>query len=267
MKRFFFLLFFLGFLAPARAETAVPDAVPEPVVADICQDMDAFDPWEGWNRNIFAFNLFMDDYLIKPLAQGYDFVRPGFMKNPIDNFLGNLNEPLNFLNNLLQGELTRAGDSWARFFVNSTFGLLGIFDVAGYENVEEAPEDFGQTLAVWGVGHGAYFIIPFYKPSTVRDAFGEIVVDGFLLDPWRYVADNNDAMAWYYARMGVEILEARVDNLELFDNLRETAADDESFYALIRSLSCQKRQAEINNGRFEADTSASFEQDLLSDQP
>jgi phospholipid-binding lipoprotein MlaA len=264
MKHLFLIFFFFVVWAwnPAYAQTSSDQTE----LSDVCQDMNAYDPWEGWNRQVFAFNLFMDDYLIKPLAQGYDFIRPDFMKKPLNNFYGNLHEPLNFINNLLQGEWKRAGDSWARFFVNSTFGVLGLFDVAGNENVQLAREDFGQTLAVWGVGHGSYFVIPFYKPSTVRDAFGEIAVDGFLLTPWIYVADNNDAMGWYYGRLAGEFLEVRAGNLQAFDNLRQTAASDESFYALIRSLSCQKRQVEINNGRFEENQSAGFEQELFADQ-
>lgn len=262
MKRLLLILFFFTW-APAHAQTPSP----ETGSSDVCQDMNAYDPWEGWNRQVFAFNLFMDDYLIKPLAQGYDFIRPDFMKKPLNHFYDNLHEPLNFINNLLQGEWKRAGDSWARFFVNSSFGLLGFFDVAGDENVPEAREDFGQTLAVWGVDHGAYLVLPLYKPSTVRDAFGEIGVDGFLLTPWYYVADNNDAMGWYYGRLAAEFLEIRADNLESFDNLRKTAADDDSFYALMRSLSCQKRQVEIQNGRFEENASAGFEEDLLGTQP
>lgn len=234
---------------------------------DVCKDMNAYDPWEGWNRQVFAFNLFMDDYLIKPVAQGYDFIRPDFLKKPLNNFYDNLHEPLNLLNNLLQGEWKRAGDSWARFFVNSTFGLLGFFDVASEEKVEEAREDFGQTLAVWGVDHGAYLVLPFYKPSTVRDAFGEIAVDGFLSTPWMYVAKNNDVMGWYYAQLAGEFLEIRAGNLENFDNLRKTAASEDSFYALLRSLSCQKRQVEIDNGKFEENASAGFEQEFFGDQP
>ncbi len=265
MKRLllFFLLFIFAEGVSASAQASSLKAQP----FDVCQDMNAYDPWEGWNRQIFAFNLFVDDYFIKPLAQGYDFIRPDFMKKPLNHFYNNLHEPLNFVNNLLQGEWKRAGDSWARFFVNSSFGLLGFFDVAGDENVPEAREDFGQTLAVWGVDHGAYLVLPLYKPSTVRDAFGEIAVDGFLLTPWYYIADNNDAMGWYYGRLAAEFLEIRADNLETFDNLRNTAADDDSFYALMRSLSCQKRQVEIYNGDLEEDMSSHFEQEFFEDQP
>ena len=260
MKNFFILLIlFFSHLsctfAKANDNSSIDEKSPE-----YCQDMENYDPWEGFNRRIFTFNLWLDDYLISPLAQGYDFIRPDFLKKPLNNFYNNLHEPLNILHNLLQGEAKRTGDSWTRFFINSTFGLLGFFDIAESENVHEAPEDLGQTLAIWGFSDGSYLVVPFLGPSTLRDGFGQIG-DKIALNPWYYVADNNDVIALYYGTTAGELLELRADNLEKIRNLRDSATDDESFYAMTRSLYCQKRQTAISNGKI--DSSISFESDFF----
>ena len=259
VMKFFFILLILFFSHLSSAQANVNSDINEQS-PEYCQNMANYDPWEGFNRQVFAFNLWIDDYLISPLAQGYDFIRPDFLKKPLNNFYNNLHEPLNTLHNLLQGDMKRTGDSWTRFFINSTFGLLGFFDIAESENVHEAPEDLGQTLAVWGVGDGAYLVVPFLGPSTLRDGFGQLG-DKIALNPWYYVADNNDALGLYYGLTAGELLELRADNLDKIRNLRNSAADDESFYAMTRSLYCQKRQSAISNGNI--DNSGSFENDFF----
>lgn len=134
---------------------------------------DPSDPWEKLNRNTFAFNQKVDTYLIRPAAKGYEFVVPEYARERIGNIYGNLNEPANVLNNALQGKGEGALVSLFRLMINTTLGLGGMYDVAGTAaNQPARREDFGQTLAVWGVGNGPYFVIPFLGPSTVRDTVG-----------------------------------------------------------------------------------------------
>lgn len=134
---------------------------------------DPSDPWEKVNRNTFAFNQKVDTYVLTPVAKGYEFVVPEYARERIGNFYVNLGEPANVMNNALQGKGEGALVSLFRLMINTTLGLGGMFDVAGTAgNQPVRREDFGQTLAVWGVGNGPYFVIPFLGPSTVRDTAG-----------------------------------------------------------------------------------------------
>ncbi len=134
---------------------------------------DPADPWEKMNRNTFAFNQKVDTYVLKPIAKGYEYVVPEYARERIGNIYVNLNEPANVINNALQGKGEGALVSLFRLMINTTLGLGGMYDVAGTTaNQPTRREDFGQTLAVWGVGSGPYFVIPFLGPSTVRDTAG-----------------------------------------------------------------------------------------------
>ncbi len=134
---------------------------------------DPKDPWESLNRNTFAFNRKLDTYVVRPIAKGYEYVVPGMVRDRIGNVYTNLGEPKNLLNNALQGKPEGALVSLFRFMINSTLGLGGMFDVAGSAaNQPVCEEDFGQTLGVWGVHDGPYFVIPFVGPSSVRDTVG-----------------------------------------------------------------------------------------------
>jgi phospholipid-binding lipoprotein MlaA len=133
------------------------------------------DPIEGLNRSIYKFNRSADKWVLKPVAAVYDKSLPSPAKTGVSNFFNNLREPLNIVNNLLQGKMDRALDSTYRFTVNSTVGLLGLVDVANRLDVKPAPEDFGQTLAAWGAKPGAYLMLPLMGPSNLRDGFGRLV--------------------------------------------------------------------------------------------
>lgn len=134
---------------------------------------DPSDPWEKLNRNTYAFNQTLDTYLLTPVAKGYEFVVPEYARDRISNIYVNLGEPANVMNNALQGKGEGALVSLFRLMINSTLGLGGMFDVAGEAAGQPVRrEDFGQTLAIWGVGPGPYFVIPFLGPSTVRDTAG-----------------------------------------------------------------------------------------------
>jgi len=162
------------------------------------------DPLEGFNRASYAFNDTADTYILRPVAKAYDTVLPKPAKTGIGNFFNNLGEPLNLINNLLQGKVDGALHSTYRFVVNSTIGLFGLFDVADRYQVEEKQEDFGQTLAAWGVKPGPYLVIPFLGPSNLRDGVGGLV-GSFGISPINEVTDSEGA------RFGLYVLDI-VDN-------------------------------------------------------
>ena len=128
------------------------------------------DPWESINRPIYKFNDFIDTYGLKPLAQGYQFVTPQFLEDGIHNMFRNVGDVTNLANDVLQVKPAAAGVDTARLIFNTTFGLLGFFDVGTQMGLHRNDEDFGQTLGYWGVGSGPYLMLPFLGPSTLRDA-------------------------------------------------------------------------------------------------
>lgn len=134
------------------------------------------DPWEGFNRKVFAFNEVADKYVAKPVAEGYQAVLPDFLEVGIDNMLSNLRELLNIVADLGQLKFKEAANDGGRFVINSTVGIAGFFEVAAHIGLDKRTEDFGQTLGYWGVGPGPYVVLPILGPSTVRDA-GASVID------------------------------------------------------------------------------------------
>jgi len=130
------------------------------------------DPWQGFNRGVYSFNNTLDKAILKPVSKGYSAALPKPARSGIGRFFSNLGEPLNIVNNLFQGKFERALSSTYRFTVNSTVGVFGIFDIAKRYEVEKTPEDFGQTLAAWGVKPGPYLMLPFFGPSSLRDGVG-----------------------------------------------------------------------------------------------
>ena len=157
--------------------------------------------------------------------------------------LDNLRAPVIFLNDVLQGELKRAATTLVRFIINSTLGLLGLNDIATDLGIKGHNEDFGQTLAVWGVPEGPYVMLPLFGPSNPRDAIG-MVVD-FLIDPFNIWAGNTDRDFAVFARSGTRAVDLRAIYMEALDELEKSSLD---FYASIRSLYRQRRANEINNG-------------------
>lgn len=138
------------------------------------------DSLEGFNRKSYAFNDALDRAILKPVASAYDTALPEPAKNGVGNFFANLSEPISIINNIFQGKVDGALSSTYRFLVNSTVGIFGLFDIADTYDVEQKPEDFGQTLAAWGVKPGPFIVIPFLGPSNVRDgvsrALGSAVI-------------------------------------------------------------------------------------------
>lgn len=201
------------------------------------------DPWEGFNRKMFAINNGLDGALFVPAAKAYRAVTHKKQRKGIRNFLANLGTPITLANDILQGEFGRAGKTASRFVVNSTIGFGGMGDPAERMGVAQHSEDFGQTLAVWGVSSGPYLVLPFFGPSTLRDGFGRAVDMG--TDPAIWI--RTDAAAYFrYSTTGMTLLSAREP---LIEPLADIEADSLDYYASIRSFYLQSRQREITNGR------------------
>ena len=212
------------------------------------------DCFEKLNRGIFAFNQGLDNAIFEPIARGYRYI-PSPIRSGTSNALGNLSNLVTVPNNLLQGDIKGAGINTVRFVLNTTVGILGIFDPAaalGFEKKEK--EDYGQTLGRWGMGPGCYIVLPILGPSTVRDTVGSVanLVGG---DPWFNVTVANDTTYFnesdYYATRITNGVDFRSKNIDSFDNLEENSID---FYASIRSLYLQDRQQKILNSKKITDT-------------
>ena len=205
------------------------------------------DCFEKVNRGIFAFNQTLDKVIFKPLAKGYR-VFPQPIRSGTSNALSNLGNVVTIPNNVLQGQFKDAGINSARFVINSTLGIAGIFDVASYYGIKKRDkEDYGQTLGVWGVESGCYFVLPVLGPTTVRDSIGSVVniIGG---DAWYNVTVANDTQyfseADYYASRLLSGVDFRAKNLESFDSLENSSVD---LYASVRSLYLQDRYRKIRN--------------------
>ena len=230
-------------LAAAEPSASELDDLEDDPFADYEEELeDENDPLEVPNRFIFAFNQTLDVAIIRPIAVLYRDLVPEYMRQRVHLFLRNLGEPVTLANDLLQGEWERAGTTWDRFLLNTIGGGLGFWDVATDLGHPYHDEDFGQTLAVHGVGEGPYLMLPLFGPSNVRDASGK-VVDHFL-DPFTYITEETDKEEWRLYRLALDGLDFRTRNLETLDEIERDALD---FYARLRSLYRQRREAEIRN--------------------
>lgn len=207
------------------------------------EEDDDNDPLETLNRFIFAFDLTLDVFILKPVAATYRFMVPVVVRDSVRNVLRNLRTPVVLANDLFQGEMDRAEDTTMRFLINTTVGLLGILDVADGWGYPHHDEDFGQTLAVHGSGEGFYLVLPLFGPSSVRDGIG-LLVDTFL-DPLTYVGQAYDVNNELMARTAVDGIDKRSRNIETLEDLQKDSID---FYARIRSLYRQTRANDIRNG-------------------
>lgn len=233
--RFLALVGFLVMAGCASPPTNDPEA--------LAAFQEANDPMEPMNRYFFELNNAADELLMKPLAGWYYIALPNFAQDGIRNAINNVRTPVILANDLFQGELERAGTTLGRFLVNSTLGLGGLFDIAERMGMERHDEDFGQTLAVHGVGEGPYLVLPLIGPSNPRDAFGRIV-DAFL-DPMTYLTFFTDFGWINTTRNGVDVVDFRARNLETLDQIKKGSLD---YYATVRSLYRQRRADEIGNG-------------------
>jgi len=156
------------------------------------------DPLESFNRAMFRFNDFNYTWVFNPVATGYSHIVPVDIRGSVGNFFYNLQEPLRFINSILQGRLSDAGTVLVRFVVNTTGGVAGLGDPAGRElGFKAIDASLGETLGVWGIGDGFYLVVPFYGPTTLRDFSGDMV-DGLALSPYYYWADGWEEIAAIY---------------------------------------------------------------------
>ncbi len=204
------------------------------------------DPFEPFNRAVFQFNRVVDGLVLKPASELYGLVVPRPAKTAISNLLDTLRAPIVFINDILQGERERAGITLSRFMINASLGFFGLFDMASEFGYFEHDEDFGQTLAVHGVGEGPYLVLPILGPSNPRDAIG-LVVDSLLFDPMRHIAPTRVQIT----RTATKAVVTRYEVGPSLDELERSSID---FYAALRSVYRQKREAEIRNGRPPADS-------------
>ena len=199
------------------------------------------DPLEGFNRAMFNVTLKADKAVFRPTALVYRRVVPEPIRVSFRNFLANLNSPVIFANDVLQGEVNRAGSTLLRACINTTIGVGGLLDVATRWGYPRHTEDFGQTLAVYGVGEGFYLFLPLLGPSNPRDLLGYAV--DFAFDPLTYVQWGHESYI-PYLRVGFDFLDVRERNIETFDEIEMNSVD---FYASVRGLYRQTRANEIKN--------------------
>jgi phospholipid-binding lipoprotein MlaA len=201
------------------------------------------DPYESFNRKMFDINDTLDRNVALPVAKAYTHVVPEPGRDGVHNFLTNLNAPVTLANDLLQLEPKRAVQTVGRALVNTTIGLGGLIDVATPMGIPAHEEDFGETLALWGVGEGPYLVLPLLGPSNPRDLTGRIVDIGF--DPLTY-AGMREKDLWMGSRQLLTLLDERSRNIDTMDELRRSSVD---LYATLRSLYRQHRNAEIHGGK------------------
>lgn len=204
---------------------------------------DQNDPYEAQNRKVFELNQSLDNNFMLPVAKGYVAVVPEPARDGIHNFLVNLDLPVTFANDVLQGEVNRAGETVGRFTVNSTVGIGGLIDVAEKIGIPEHKSDFGETLAVYGVGEGPYLVLPLLGPSNPRDAAGYAV--DVALDPSTWISWRSSTF-FKLGRGALDLVDERSRNIETLDELERSSVD---LYATLRSLYRQHREAEINHGK------------------
>lgn len=208
-----------------------------------CATQSNKDPLEGLNRGIYKFNDVADKAIIKPVATAYKTVTPSPIRTGFNNFFNNLGSITTVINDLLQLKLANAFTDAGRFVINSTFGLAGFIDVAGMDKIQNHKEDFGQTLGHWGVGNGAYLVLPLLGPSSLRDATG-LAVDTFTTDPIQYPRNIGQIRLSNQLR-AAQFLDKRTELLTATDLVDEASLDP---YAFTRDAYLQKRASLVQDG-------------------
>ncbi|MFV1992284.1 MAG: VacJ family lipoprotein [Acidiferrobacterales bacterium] len=228
-----------------------PDTEPGPD-ADINND-----PWEGFNRAMYSFNDGLDEFVLKPTAKGYEYIMPHYISTGVTNFFSNLNEITVLVNNFLQGKIINGASDTARLLINSTLGLLGIIDVASYMHLEKHDEDFGQTLAVWGIGDGPFVVWPIIGARNMRDTVGW--TGDWVTNPYTYVQPIS--INWSLAI--ADIIDDRALLLGAKDILTEASSGDP--YIFMREAYKQQRLFKIYDGNPPVVEDAEFDALLFGD--
>ena len=231
----------LGVSACGTLKNASPDANPAARApqSESAPDND-HDPLQGFNRAMYTFNDKLDKYALKPLAKGYRAITPSAVRKGVSNFFSNLHEPTVMLNNLIQGKPKQASSDLGRFLVNTTVGLAGLIDVSSKIGLQKHDEDFGQTLAVWGVGDGPYLVLPLFGPSNLRD--GPALIVDVATYPPNYLEDSGTKDKLLL----LEITGRRSQLLDASDILDQAAGQDP--YVFIREAMRQRRRNLIYDG-------------------
>ncbi|MBC7191000.1 VacJ family lipoprotein [Marinobacter sp.] len=237
----------VAFTSSAVVGQTVENAPPEGAPA-----VNPEDPYENWNRKVFAFNQYLDDWVLRPVARAYRFVTPDIVDHGVTNFFNNLGEIRNFANSVFQLKAESAVVAAGRFTYNTVFGLGGLIDVGTAFGLPERSEDFGQTLGYWGVGTGPYLMMPLLGPATPRRLAG-LGTDGWVLpSAWDEVGSPEE----YYLR-AVELVDKRADLIPA-----------ESFmsgdrYTFVRNAYLQRREFLVQDGKVHKDPFAADDEDLM----
>lgn len=234
---FIIILFSFSVLASASDDVKTDS---EDFETTIYED-EVYDPFEGVNRAIFSFNNAADKIVLEPVAKGYKKL-PSPIQSGVGNFINNLKLPLAAVNQLFQGQGGNAIESTGRFLVNSTIGIFGLIDVADNIGLDQKEEDFGQTLATWGVGDGFYIVLPLFGPSNLRDTTGMLMT--MMTDPINAYA-TSQGEAWAIPmRTAANAIDQRSQIIDEVNALRDNSVD---YYAAVRSSYYQNRKAAIMN--------------------
>lgn len=203
------------------------------------------DPLEPLNRKIFAGNRYVEKNILRPVGKAYRKNIPQFFRDRIRNFSDNIASPVTFLNDVLQGKPGRAAETAIRFVFNTTAGMLGFFDAAGQWGLKAHTEDFGQTLAVWGVPEGPYLMLPLLGPSSTRHTAGRVV--DYFSDPFGYVTGGSIAVRVIFgAQSGMSFLDIYSRNIDALETVEKNSLD---YYSALRSYYRQNRRNEILDGK------------------
>lgn len=210
------------------------------------------DPYEATNRDIFAFNMTLDRAVARPVATFYVHAVPAPAREGVHNFLTNINLPVVFANDVLQGDVDRAGQSLGRITVNTTLGIGGLFDVASRMGIPGHDTDFGITLGTWGLGEGPYLMLPLLGPAPPRDLAGRVV--DIFLDPVTYW--NFREKIYYDIGLGtLGVVDLRAQNLGTLESIERSSVD---YYATTRNLYLQYRAAQIRKGKPDVENLPNF---------
>jgi len=242
------VLAFTGGVAQAQAADATSMTTDQDI-----SGLQVSDPFEDVNRGLFTLHTVVDNLLLEPAALGYRYVVPGPARTGVRNVLRNINSPVVFVNGVLQGSPSKAGTTAARFGINTTIGVVGVFDVANHLGLKHRNEDFGQTLGVWGVGEGPYVFVPILGPTNVRDGVGRIVDVAF--DPLNYAQyDGDDAVN--VSRAVLAGLDAREQLIGPINDIEAQSADP---YATMKRVYTANRRNDIKDGAIDVQALPDFD--------
>ena len=239
----FLVLLFVGGCAATPGEElgSIPPRSPvTPQEQEKIYPIDVWDPLEGFNRGVYRFNTQFDRWVFLPVVHGYEYVTPDPVERGVSNFFSNLSELRNGWNGALQGRGDVFGTALGRLMINSTLGVVGLFDPATALGYPQRPEDFGQTLGRWGFADGPFIMLPFLGPSTVRDTVGWGV--DILTDPVTYVDGSNAR----YGIRAVSIVQRRSELLDATKILDAIALDE---YQFLRDAYLQRRRSLVYDGK------------------